>query len=48
MPLEAHAQVWILDVDGNRLVITAQDRPGAVALNVEQMHAMVDSLQIEP
>ncbi len=48
MPLETHAQVWILDVDGSRLVITAQDRPGATSDQVAAMHAMVDSLQIDP
>ena len=28
MPLDPHARVWILDVDGGRLVITAHDRRG--------------------
>ena len=48
MPLDPHARVWILDVDGSRLVITAHDRPGAATNQVDEMQAMVDALQIEP
>lgn len=47
-PLEAHARVWIVDVRGERLVIIAQDRPGANASAIGEMQAMVDSLEIEP
>jgi len=47
-PLEVHARVWIVDVNGERLVIIAQDRPGASASAIEDMQAMVDSLVIEP
>jgi hypothetical protein len=47
-PLEAHARVWIVDVNGERLVILAQDRPGATVSAIDEMQAMVDSLEIEP
>lgn len=47
-PLEAHARVWIVDVNGERLVIIAQDRAGAGASAIDEMQAMVDSLEIEP
>lgn len=46
-PVEAHLRVWILDVNGDR-VIGAHDRPGATASDLEEMQAMVDSIQIEP
>lgn len=46
-PLEVHAVVWVLDVDGERLAIIAHDRPGAATSDIEEMQAMVDSLGIE-
>ena len=47
-PVEDHAVVWIVDVDGERLVIAAQDRSGATTTALSDMQTMVDTLQIEP
>jgi hypothetical protein len=40
-------QVWILDVDGTRLVIVAVERPGALDRQAAELQAIVDSIQID-
>ena len=46
--VEEHTFVWIIDVDGERLMIGAHDRSGATSDAVSDMQEMVDTLQIEP
>jgi hypothetical protein len=41
-------QVWILDVDGTRLVIDAASFDGTAEADVAEMRTMVESLTIEP
>lgn len=41
-----YVQVWILDVDGTRLVIATYIRPDVTADTLAELEAMVDSLQI--
>ncbi len=40
-------RVWILDVDGERLVIDAQERPGQTAEATAEVSAILDSLRIQ-
>ncbi len=40
--------LWILDVDGIRVVIHADDYEGTSAQHQAELRAMVDSIQIEP
>jgi len=40
--------VWILDVDGSRVVVTTHDFEGTPAADREEMQAILDSLRIEP
>ena len=47
-PVEDHLRIWILDVNGERLVIGAQDRAGASTSDLDDMQAMVDSVRIGP
>jgi len=48
MSLGAHTILWIVDVDGSRLVIDADYRPGAAAsAHRAELQALVDSIRIE-
>jgi hypothetical protein len=40
--------LWILDVEGVRVVILAQDNPGTSAEDKAELLAIVDSIEIEP
>ena len=40
--------VWILDVDGDRVVVVATYFPGTSADNLAEQQAIVDSIVIEP
>jgi hypothetical protein len=40
--------LWILDADGVRVVILAQDNPGTSAEDKAELLAIVDSIEIEP
>jgi hypothetical protein len=40
--------LWILDVDGKRLVVQASDFPGTSAQHQAELRAIVESIQIEP
>ena len=40
-------EFWVLDVDGTRLVIAAGRSPGSPAEDVEQLHTILSSIQIE-
>lgn len=46
--LNERDQVWILDVDGVRLVIDAASFPGTSAEDLADMRAIIESLSIEP
>ena len=46
--LDYHVVYWIIDVDGERLVIAANDLPGATDSDISEMQAMVETLHIEP
>jgi len=41
-------RLWILDIEGDRLVVTASDFPGTSAEDRAEQQAIVDSIQIEP
>ena len=41
-------RLWILDVDGDRLVVFSTDFPGTSAADRAEQQAIVDSIQIEP
>ena len=41
-------QVWILDVDGERLVVDVPELPSSTAQQRAEVQAILDSLQIEP
>lgn len=41
-------RLWILDMDGSRLVIDAAYRPGATKQDREELFAVVDSIQFQP
>ena len=41
-------QVWILDVDGKRLVIDAFSFGGTSEADLEEIRTMIESLDIEP
>ena len=43
-----HDRVWIVDVDGTRLVIDAFSFPDTTAADQADLQAVVDSIQIEP
>ena len=40
--------LWILDVDGVRVVVESMDYPGTAAEDRAELQAIVDSIQIEP
>jgi hypothetical protein len=40
--------VWSLDVDGVRVVIQSGDFPGTWPEDLAEMHAIIESIQIEP
>ena len=40
-------ELWILDVDGTRLLISAERSPGSPAADVAEMRAILDSIRIE-
>ena len=40
--------IWSLDVDGVRVVIQSGDFAGTLPEDLAEMHAIVDSIQIEP
>lgn len=47
-PLEpAIHRFWVVDVDGGRIVIHSVHRPGALARQVEELDAIVGSIQID-
>jgi hypothetical protein len=41
-------EFWILDVEGTRLMIAAEQSPNSAAEDVSQMRAILDSIRIEP
>jgi hypothetical protein len=41
-------ELWILDVEGTRLVIAADRSPGSPGKDVAEMRAILDSIRIEP
>jgi len=43
-----HDQVWILDVDGVRLMIDAFSFPGASEADLAELREVVDAIQIQP
>jgi hypothetical protein len=43
-----HDQVWILDVDGSRLMIDAFSFPGVSPADLADLERVVESIQIEP
>lgn len=46
--VDEHDQVWILDVDGVRLVIDAFSFPGASEADLAEILEIVESIQIQP
>ena len=40
--------VWSLDVDGVRVVIQSGDFPGTLPEDLAEMHAIIESIQIQP
>ena len=40
--------IWILDVDGLRVVIQSGDYAGTLPQDLAEMHAIIDSINIEP
>jgi hypothetical protein len=40
--------IWSLDVDGVRVVIQSGDFPGTLPQDLAEMHAIIDSIQIQP
>jgi hypothetical protein len=44
----ATEELWILDVEGTRLVISAVRSPGSPRKDLAEMSAILDSIQIEP
>jgi hypothetical protein len=44
----ATEELWILDVEGTRLVISAVRSPGSPRKDLAEMRAILDSIQIEP
>ena len=41
-------EMWILDVEGTRLMIAAERSPGSPPLDLAELDAILDSIQIEP
>jgi hypothetical protein len=41
-------EVWILDVDGTRLMIAAGRSPGSPSEDVDELRTILDSIRIEP
>jgi hypothetical protein len=41
-------ELWILDVDGTRLVIAAERSPGSPRKDVAEMRVILESIQIQP
>jgi hypothetical protein len=41
-------ELWILDVDGTRLVIATERSPGSPRKDVAELSAIMESIQIEP
>ena len=41
-------RLWILDMDGSRLVIDAAYRPGVTEQDLEELFAVVDSIRFQP
>ncbi|HEX5589502.1 MAG TPA: hypothetical protein VFX65_04330 [Candidatus Limnocylindrales bacterium] len=50
VPLDTNARtrVWILDVDGSRLVVSAVERSGLASTVRAQLRQILDSVEIEP
>jgi hypothetical protein len=44
----ATEEVWILDVEGSRLVISAVRSPGSPQKDLAEQSAILESIQIEP
>ena len=40
--------IWSLDVDGVRVVIQSGDFAGTLPEDLAEMHAIIDSIRIEP
>jgi hypothetical protein len=40
--------IWSLDVDGVRVVIQSGDFPGTLPQDLVEMHAIIDSIEIDP
>ena len=45
---EELSTLWIVDVDGKRLVIDATTYPGTTAVDRDELRAVVDSIRIQP
>jgi hypothetical protein len=45
---EEHDRIWILDVDGTRLLVKMAYRPGTPESDVAELEQMVDSIRIHP
>jgi hypothetical protein len=45
--LGARLQLWILDVEGTRLVIGARTQPGAAAEAVAELQGIIDSIKVD-
>ena len=43
----ARLQLWILDVEGTRLVIGARNQPGAAAEAVAELQGIIDSIKVD-
>jgi hypothetical protein len=41
-------EFWILDVEGTRLMIAAEQSPGSPSKDVAELRAILDSIRIEP
>ncbi|MQB01001.1 MAG: hypothetical protein GEU78_12025 [Actinobacteria bacterium] len=41
-------EFWILDVEGNRLMIAAERSPDSPSEDIAEMRAILDSIRIEP
>lgn len=46
--VDEHDRVWILDVDGSRVIIDAFYFSGTPANDLAELQAMIDSIQIDP
>jgi hypothetical protein len=45
---EGRFHLWILDVDGRRVVVMTHDFPGTPPDDLAELEAIVESIEIEP